>query len=202
MFRRTKIKALIFDAGGVIYDNLDKFIDRSIAKELNTSCKLFAKTLENYVKPHIKGLIDEEELWLQISSQIPEANASSFINKRPFLFYFKQKVKMKKNVLCFLEQAKKRGYRLIVLSNSIKSLTDYSRENGFYDQFDFQIISNEIGIMKPDSNMFKFAFSLTNLKPNEVIFIDDKKENILAAEKLGISSIHYHNYGDIGKLLV
>ena len=44
---------------------------------------------------------------------------------------------------------------------------------------------------KPAPEFYNLLLSRYNVKRNEALFIDDNYRNILAAEKLGIQSIHF-----------
>ena len=48
-------------------------------------------------------------------------------------------------------------------------------------------------MVKPNAEIYKLAKSRFNLIPEETVFIDDKKENIEAANKLGFLTIHLTN---------
>ena len=52
------------------------------------------------------------------------------------------------------------------------------------------IISGKEKLVKPDVQIYKLAVNRFNLIPEETVFIDDKKENIEAANKLGFLTIH------------
>ena len=56
-----------------------------------------------------------------------------------------------------------------------------------------KIISGKEKLVKPDVQIYKLAVNRFNLIPEETVFIDDKKENIEAANKLGFLTIHLTN---------
>ena len=47
-------------------------------------------------------------------------------------------------------------------------------------------LSYEVGMRKPDAEIFELVLSENNLDPNETLFIDDSIQHIEAAKKLGI----------------
>ena len=55
--------------------------------------------------------------------------------------------------------------------------------------FDSIIISSEVGVKKPNPSIFNFAFEQTNLKPNEVCYIGDTKDDVTAAIRAKILPI-------------
>ncbi|HET8709667.1 MAG TPA: HAD-IA family hydrolase, partial [Candidatus Saccharimonadales bacterium] len=61
------------------------------------------------------------------------------------------------------------------------------RDHGVYDEFDFAILSAEIGVGKPDEAMYQDALDmLPNVKPDEIIFIDDQERFLEPAKNLGM----------------
>ncbi len=57
-----------------------------------------------------------------------------------------------------------------------------------------------IKYVKPDVRSFQQILDENNLKPQEMIFIDDSQRNVDSAKKLGIKSILYKNLEDISTL--
>ena len=88
-----------------------------------------------------------------------------------------------------IQQLKKQGFIVALLSNARKDQADHVRKLGYYDLFKPALISCEIGYEKPDPRAFQFLLKELDLSPSLCIFIDDKKENVEAARVLGIDSI-------------
>lgn len=57
-------------------------------------------------------------------------------------------------------------------------------------------ISCDDKLRKPDKKAFELILERLKVRPEESIFIDDKQENIDAAEKLGIKTILFENNND------
>lgn len=90
-----------------------------------------------------------------------------------------------------VNELKARGYKLYVLSNMSKEYIDYLRTFPVFDNFDEQIVSCEVGIGKPDRRIYEHLLAHCNLDPAETIFIDDRKDNVDAAEEVGITPFHF-----------
>lgn len=56
--------------------------------------------------------------------------------------------------------------------------------------FDRVYFSHRIGLRKPNREIFEFVLNENNLTPAETLFIDDSKQHIDSAKKLGIQTIH------------
>jgi putative hydrolase of the HAD superfamily len=87
-----------------------------------------------------------------------------------------------------LRKARAAGVRTCLLSNSWGN--SYPREQ-FAELFDGVVISGEVGLRKPDPEIFQHALDLLGLRPEECAFVDDIEHNIRAAERLGMVGVHY-----------
>lgn len=86
---------------------------------------------------------------------------------------------------------KQAGYRLYVLSNMSREFIDFLREQEVYANFDGDVVSCEVGIVKPMPEIYDLLLERFDLDPAETIFIDDRRENIDAAEAKGIQAFHF-----------
>lgn len=59
--------------------------------------------------------------------------------------------------------------------------------------FDRVFTSGAVGMRKPDHGFFCHVLEEIKLAPEQVIFVDDKRENVLAADRLGIRGILFDN---------
>jgi len=82
--------------------------------------------------------------------------------------------------------------RLAILSNSGDGAREEEeRRFGFSALFDPICYSHEIGVTKPDPVSFQIALGQMGAAPGEVLFIDDHRENVEAARRLGFRA-HLH----------
>ena len=90
-----------------------------------------------------------------------------------------------------LDKLKKKNYECYVLSNwSAETFVGMKDDYPFLQSFNGLLISGEDNLMKPDVAIYELAISRFNLIPQETVFIDDKLENIEAAKKLNLKTIH------------
>ena len=90
-----------------------------------------------------------------------------------------------------LDKLKKKNYECYVLSNwSAETFVGMKDDYPFLQLFNGLLISGEDNLMKPDVAIYELAISRFNLIPQETVFIDDKLENIEAAKKLDLKTIH------------
>ena len=90
-----------------------------------------------------------------------------------------------------IDELKAAGYKLYVLSNMSREFIDFLRKQKVYENFDGDVVSCEVGIVKPMPEIYDLLLERFSLEPAETIFIDDRRENIDAAEAKGIQAFHF-----------
>jgi putative hydrolase of the HAD superfamily len=81
-------------------------------------------------------------------------------------------------------------YAVGILNNESRELNDYRiAAFGLVELFDCFISSCYVGLRKPHPEIYKLALDLLQRDPGEVVFIDDRSENIAAAKALGMHGI-------------
>jgi putative hydrolase of the HAD superfamily len=58
------------------------------------------------------------------------------------------------------------------------------------EYFEKVYFSSDIGMRKPDAEIFEFVLKEQGLDPARTLFIDDTEQHILGAQKLGIQTYH------------
>ena len=112
--------------------------------------------------------------------------------------YYKNHRKMIRGVfeesIEILRQLKDKKYECYVLSNwSAETFEGMTRDYPFLQLFDGLLISGEDKLIKPDQAIYQLAKKRFNLDPEETVFIDDKLENIEAAQKMNFKTVHLTN---------
>lgn len=96
----------------------------------------------------------------------------------------------------------KNKYRLVMLSNTDVMRFGFIREKFpevmFFDDY---VLSYEVGYVKPDPRIYQAAVEKALAEPQECVFIDDRPENIAAAQDLGIRTIHFLDETDLASEL-
>ena len=94
-------------------------------------------------------------------------------------------------------EAVKGRYDLVLLSNDLVEWSDYICKKHDLDKyFKDKIISASVKCVKPQLKMFDLALERINRSPYECIFVDNKAENLLAAEEVGIAPFLFDRGGE------
>jgi putative hydrolase of the HAD superfamily len=67
--------------------------------------------------------------------------------------------------------------------------------------FDAYVLSFDQGVMKPDPAVYREVLGLTETRPEEAVFIDDLRENIEGAERMGLRGIVFEPGTDLEREL-
>jgi putative hydrolase of the HAD superfamily len=77
-----------------------------------------------------------------------------------------------------------------IISNFYGNVATLCREAGLADSIELILDSTEIGISKPDPEIFRIALGKLNLMPSQLVFVGDSYERDIApAKKLGLRTI-------------
>lgn len=99
-------------------------------------------------------------------------------------------------VVRMIKQLKQKGYKLYALSNIAQEPFEIMKKNHaeLVELFDGIVISAQVKSIKPDAKMYNHLLDQYKLEPGNCIFIDNDKENVAAAKKLGMNAIQYTTF--------
>lgn len=69
------------------------------------------------------------------------------------------------------------------------------------NEFELVIMSNEVGLCKPDPEIYELAMEILNASPAQILYVDDLAENVEAARQLGMSAILHHDWAKTRALI-
>ena len=88
-----------------------------------------------------------------------------------------------------LEELRRAGLKLGIVSNAWPSLERTYRSLGLRDFFDAFVISSQLGCLKPDPRIYRVAIEQISVEPESILFVDDDPEYVHAAESLGMRGV-------------
>ena len=182
------VKKFLFDLGNVFFDwnpekilkpifnddeRMNFFINNISFPLLDTRCDA-GITIEVAVNDAIKKFPDFEN---EIKLYYPNHGnmVGGFFQKTVDIFY----------------KLKELNYPCYILSNwSAETYEGMEQKYPFLKDFEGKIISGRDFLIKPDPAIYELAISRFDLVPQETLFIDDRLDNIEAAQKLNFQIIH------------
>jgi HAD superfamily hydrolase (TIGR01509 family) len=94
--------------------------------------------------------------------------------------------------IALLDELAQRGVPLYGLSNMSAPIFALLKSRyGHWDRFRGIVVSGEVGLVKPDPEIFHHLVERYDLVPAETVFIDDHPPNIESARRLGFRTIHF-----------
>ena len=97
-----------------------------------------------------------------------------------------------------VRRARSHGIRTALLSNSWGNTYPRDTWDGMFDDV---VISGEVGMRKPEPEIFLLAARRLDLKPEECVFIDDLELNVDGARAVGMTAILHTEYDETRRAL-
>ena len=199
------IKNIVFDLGGVLI-TLDRSeaVKRFVKMGLEDAEELLNAYHQNGIFLELEeGTLSQEEFYEAVRKE-----AGKFVSKETidhgWMGFMKEVPEYK---MIMLEELRRKGYRLYLLSNTNSVIMDWAHSTEFSPQgksideyFDKLYLSYQIGCTKPHPEIFRFMFNDSGMIPSESLFIDDGKANVEMGKQLGMKTYLAENGEDFRHL--
>ncbi len=100
-----------------------------------------------------------------------------------------------------LLQSLKKKYKLGILSNTsifLKNILE--KETKILKYIDYPLFSYDLGAIKPEIKVFKNLLNITNLKPEEILYIsNDNTKDLKPAKSLGMKTLLFKDLEQLKK---
>ncbi len=145
-----------------------------------------------------KGHLSEQEVWEQVTAvlKLQPSQCDSL-----WLDGFKRAYHEKPKMLALLERLKCQGYTTALLSNIEAPLANYFKQHPF-KHIDHCFYSCDLGMRKPEKGIYQRVLQELSCRPETVMFIDDRGENVKAAISLGITGVLFRDCDDLKEQLL
>ena len=101
---------------------------------------------------------------------------------------------IKENVALFKKLKTSGKYKIYALTNwSAEKWGLALKLFPFFNDFDGVVVSGQEKCRKPFSSIYNIILNRYKINPENAVFIDDNKENVLSAIQLKLNGIHYQN---------
>jgi len=204
---KEEIKAIIFDAGGVLTLPKSKLplrgVHEFIAKKLKISLDQWFDAIDSSYAKAIEGKLSEEKTLSTISKNL---NISQEKLEKYILKAYKENFMQNKQLFEQAFKIKKQGYKIAILSDQWYLSKKALLLKQYTKKFDEVIISCDAGMRKPNPKIYKLILKKLKLPARQTLFIDNQKWNIKPAKKLGMKTILFENnkqcFNELKKLRV
>lgn len=88
----------------------------------------------------------------------------------------------------FLDALRLRGIKAGIVSNNYSSIRDVLAEKGLTDYFSTIVISDEVGLYKPDPQILLHACAQLGVQPEESLYVGDHPFDVVCANEANMNS--------------
>lgn len=184
------IKAVCFDLDGVFFaeqsfnnfkiklsesteysDSIDDVFHGSMMSDFKTNA-ITEETFWDYVRQTLEVRLTNDEIFKILrESYVVNADIESFV--------------------CQIRNA---GFKTCLCSNNfITRIRELEEEFAFLGHFDTKIFSYDIGVLKPNVNIFKALVEQCGVNASELVYSDDSESSLSGAKELGIHTFIFEN---------
>lgn len=174
---------IIFDCFGVI---CSKPIESWFRKHLG-DWEISKKYFSDIARRFDLNIISEQDTWKELAEKVGSSPEKVL---QEIDAYFSVDL----DLVRYMKELKDKGYKIGLISNGHHESFErrvFPAHDGLRELFDQIVISSNIGMVKPDPEIYNHALDVLGSKAQEVIFIDDNQSNVVGAEAVGIRGILY-----------
>lgn len=194
-----EIKNVVFDFNGVIAG----FKKSGVINQVNLRdvCNLIKFSFSYLTKSGFRGELKyayhgltrgkatSEDIYSFFESYFP--NKSDTVEK--IYNNFVNSMYTRVGMINLVNYLRENGFKTFILSNTIPETAELIHDDAIRTHFDGVYCTSEHGKAKPDTEAYLDACRLWRIKPEESLFIDNKKRNTLAAKRAGFGDTFLSN---------
>jgi epoxide hydrolase-like predicted phosphatase len=198
------LRALVVDWGGVLTEPLDTAL-RQWAEFDGVDFEHYVDVMKSWLGSHQgelardnpvaaleRGEIEVPHFEEQLAARLGEV-AGRPVDAHGLLQRMFDQFEHAPAMAALVLRARRAGLMTALLSNSWGN--EYPRE-GWDEMFDAIVISGEVGMRKPEPEIFAHVSSLLGVPASETVFVDDLPHNVEVARDLGFTAVQHTSYDE------
>jgi len=187
------VKAVIFDYGQVISLPQDPKVIDYLSSRIGVERDKFEALIWTMRKEYDRGTETAMEYYKNMLSRLgvsmDEKEIAELIDVD-----LKSWKYINAGTVSLMEDVKKAGYVLGILSNMPHDFLAWARENiQVFSLPQINLFSCEVNLIKPEEAIYRKLISMSGFRPEELVFFDDNSENVRSAVSLGIKAFLFKN---------
>ena len=197
--KNQKIKLVIFDCYGAVLSKGYPDTVAVLSKRFNISeKKIFEVMYTKYFNMAARRKISQKEAW---EKAIEELGLP--ITRKELLEIHFGLLKINKSVFEIAKQLRKKYATLLLSKNTRSQFAETKKRFPIvWKNFDSVINTWELGLPKASGETIREICRRFKVKPAEIVFIDDQKDNLVEPKKMGVKIIFYKNFSQFKKELL
>lgn len=184
---KSGIKFLYLDINGCLVRFFQGAFTQ-IAHETSVSNDVIESTFWHYNDVVCRGEMSMDEFNERLAERFG-------LDSLDFMSYYMEAVEVIDETAELLNWAAKH-YKVGLLSNIMPGFIDEMIRIGKLPNVNYDVIidSSVVGSIKPEPEIYDIAQSKSGVNPEEVLFVDDSRTNLMAAERLGWRVLWFDDY--------
>lgn len=172
------MKNIVFDLGGVVFARDPRKFEPEFIEFFSY---ILLPEMPKFWEDYDRGVVTYDEVIASLADyntcerELAERNIRRSILTQ-------EEIPATKSLIADLKAA---GYSLYVLSNMSLEFIEFLRKKEVYSHFDGEVVSCVEHVVKPEKEIYNRLVERYGLKPEETLFIDDRKKNTATARELG-----------------
>ena len=191
------VKVVIFDLFNTLVSEFDagRPSHTEVAHALQLPVKEFQQEYQNLRLARLKGQFSDYTAILRYTVRKlggePPENAIETLAERRYSAGAAHLRRIEPEILDMLNEITSSGIRLGLISNTEGSPVLDWANSPLSDFFEVTIFSNEVGMVKPDSDIYQHACKNLGVAPSDCIFIGDgNSDELRGAARVGMSPFY------------
>lgn len=191
-----ELRGLIVDWGGVLTAPLDEAVTRwsraegiSVETYVTVMRELVAEN-DSPVHALERGQLTPVEFEKLLAARF-RAQGSSVVADGLLARMLDGLQALSEDMVGLLRRVRSDGLRTALLSNS---WGEHYPEHLWIGAFDEVVISGRVGMRKPEPEIFLLTAELLGLAPQQCVFVDDMRPNVVGAVGTGMIGVHFTSY--------
>jgi epoxide hydrolase-like predicted phosphatase len=179
---------LLVDFGGVLTTNVfDSFREFCVAEGIDAGTVRMLFREDPRALANVRGLETGELTEAEFGERFGELLALDPERRPGLVDRMFGHIREDETMTEAVRSARAQGIRTGLISNSMGA-GRYDRST-FPELFDGVVISGDVGMHKPEPEIFRLGCERVGLPPEECVFVDDLRENCTGAEAVGMTAV-------------
>jgi putative hydrolase of the HAD superfamily len=180
--------AVIFDYGRVLScsPGREELLDFAALTGVSEAAffELYSNTRDHYDRGHA----DYAQHWRRFA-EVAGVQISAVTVEKMVAMESEMWTRLNPEMLELAREIKSRGLKTAILSNMpFDLLAELRRKFDWLDEFDVQIWSCELGVIKPDAEIYHACLAALDCEPTRSVFFDDRPRNVDGARQVGMEA--------------
>lgn len=186
---------VIFDYGGVICHPQTEADLARLAGAAGCSREKFEEAYWPHRLAYDRADLDGVSYWHKVGAALGRTFTATQVRELTRLDIASW-LHLRRETVGLIEELAGAAYRLALLSNAPVEVAEAVAALPLAARFDYLAFSCHLRVTKPDPASYLAVLDRLGASPQEVVFLDDRPENVAGATGLGMRAVHFTSPAD------